>query len=621
MLRPVVIRITACLMLLFAMSATAQQAANAPAASVIPRLVNYPGKVMDAEGRPVAGPATITFAIYKDEQGGEALWRETQNVRADAQGAFMAELGATESGGIPIDLFGAGESRWLGVTVNGANERPRAMLLSVPYALKAADAETLGGLPASAYMRADASNAIGGVPPLPATLTGRASPKVATNPAITGSGIAGYIPMFDSASDIVDSFLFLKPHMLGVGTSTPVTTLDVSGNATIRDTLTLVPKASDTVLAVTNSTFKISQNGAITFAAGQTFPGAGTIKGVTTATGSGLTGGGTTGTLALSIPAAGVTNTMLQHPSFTLPVTAPLLGGGAITLGATATALSLKPCPAGELYISNGTTWSCTAAAGTGKVTSVGLSAPTTDFTVSGSPITGAGTLAFKWTVPPSSANAANAIVKRDASGSFGAGSITAGGTISAQWLVASVGVEAYSPNGVGVYGESDGSQGGDNGVQGNSYAPGGSGVAGFASSGIGVYGNGPTGVFGTGTVGFATDSNVQQARSAGGWVKAMVYVNAEQAPYTITRCFNSTLTGSAATTPPCGIALHEVQPGDFELNFNFQVNDRFFATTIGNNSDATIIQVYTTGTDQLEVFTLDNDFDSKGAEYSLIVF
>jgi hypothetical protein len=42
-------------------------------------------------------------------------------------------------------LFATGESRWLGVQVQvpGEIEQPRVLLVSVPYALKAADAETL----------------------------------------------------------------------------------------------------------------------------------------------------------------------------------------------------------------------------------------------------------------------------------------------------------------------------------------------------------------------------------------------------------------------------------------------------------------------------------------------
>src|SRR5712692_3068890 len=68
---------------------------------------------------------------------------------------------------------------------------------------------------------------------------------------------------------------------------------------------------------------------------------------------------------------------------------------------------------------------------GAGTVTSVGLAAPVSDFIVSGSPVTGTGTLTFNWNTAPASANTANAIVKRDASGNFSAGTITLGGNLA----------------------------------------------------------------------------------------------------------------------------------------------------------------------------------------------
>ncbi len=66
---------------------------------------------------------------------------------------------------------------------------------------------------------------------------------------------------------------------------------------------------------------------------------------------------------------------------------------------------------------------------GGGTVTSVGLAAPVSDFTVGGSPVTSNGTLTLNWTVAPTNTSTANAIVKRDGSGNFGAGTITLGGT------------------------------------------------------------------------------------------------------------------------------------------------------------------------------------------------
>ena len=74
----------------------------------------------------------------------------------DADGHYSVLMGATQNEGMPLDLFTSGEPRWLGVQFNraGEAEQPRVLLVSVPYALKSADADTLGGKPASAYLLA-----------------------------------------------------------------------------------------------------------------------------------------------------------------------------------------------------------------------------------------------------------------------------------------------------------------------------------------------------------------------------------------------------------------------------------------------------------------------------------
>src|SRR5208337_1172989 len=63
---------------------------------------------------------------------------------------------------------------------------------------------------------------------------------------------------------------------------------------------------------------------------------------------------------------------------------------------------------------------------GSGTVTSVGFTAPSTDFLVTGSPVTTSGTLGLGWLVAPDPNNTPNAIVKRDYLGNFSAGTISA---------------------------------------------------------------------------------------------------------------------------------------------------------------------------------------------------
>src|SRR3984957_19057925 len=178
----------------------------------VPRLLQFTGALKDASSRPLTGPVSVTFALYSDQDGGTALWYETQNVLADANGHYSVLLGAATTAGIPAELFGTGQSRWLGVTVGRQQEMSRILLASVPYALKAADAETLGGLPASAYVTTQSpaarsatlgSTTILTTPQIAAPSS--AGTGAATNAALpqatpTGSGTTNFIPLWTSSS-------------------------------------------------------------------------------------------------------------------------------------------------------------------------------------------------------------------------------------------------------------------------------------------------------------------------------------------------------------------------------------------------------------------------------------
>ncbi len=135
-------------------SANLNAASPVPSSSAadVPRLIKFSGTLLDAQDRPIAGPVGVTFALYSQQTGGAALWLETQNVKPDANGVYTVLLGANSENGVPAELFASGEARWLEVQVEREAEQPRVLLVSVPYALKAKDAETLGGKPASAFL-------------------------------------------------------------------------------------------------------------------------------------------------------------------------------------------------------------------------------------------------------------------------------------------------------------------------------------------------------------------------------------------------------------------------------------------------------------------------------------
>jgi hypothetical protein len=191
-------------------------------AQPVPHLVKFSGVLKNTLGVPRTGVVSMRFVIYGDETRGTPLWQEVQNVRLDQQGHYEVMLGATGSEGISMELFTSGEPRWLGVQalLPGEEEQPRVLLVSVPYALEAADAQTLGGLPASAFMKAAPTAAVLGTPgsnaapaaAAPLTFAGTAaigettSGSAAVQAAVTTpGGTANTIPKFSSGASIVNS--------------------------------------------------------------------------------------------------------------------------------------------------------------------------------------------------------------------------------------------------------------------------------------------------------------------------------------------------------------------------------------------------------------------------------
>jgi hypothetical protein len=373
--------------------------------SALPRLVRFGGTAKDLNGSPMTGVVGITFALYSEQNGGSPLWLETQNATADSNGHYSVLLGSTKPEGLPAELFTSEQARWVGVQVSGQAEQPRVLLVSAPYALKAGDAETIGGLPPSAFVLA-APLAIGSSTSSSTAAT--VPPPAATDVTTTG-GTLNYLPMFSGAATIVDSAVFQTGSgttaKVGINTTTPVTQLDVNGAGNIRGTLSLPatslataaggknsqglnlvassfsstsstavnqvfrwqaePAANDTTApsgtlnlqyglgatAPSETGLKLSNKGILTFAPGQTFPGTGTGDGSVTsiATGLGLTGGPITKTGTISI-----NTTVVPQLSVANTFSANQTVNGAITVNSSGTTITANTKAIGVLGITNG---------------------------------------------------------------------------------------------------------------------------------------------------------------------------------------------------------------------------------------------------------------------------
>jgi hypothetical protein len=221
------------------------------------------------------------------------------------------------------------------------------------------------------------------------------------------------------------------------------------------------------------------------------FSSGGTLTGVTTASGSGLTGGGTKGTLALSLT---------------------------------------ESCASGQVLEWNGTAWACATPTGTGTITGVTAGTDLTGGGTSGNVTLNLNTSALNSSYAQLGAantftgnETVNGTITATSSGktilatststtdtaSIGIGAV--GGVYGS--ASAAVGFGVYGSGYFGVYGSDNTSAGTGFGVYGVS--PGtGTGVVGTSTSGTGVDGSGgPYGVFGQGATGvYGTDD------SAGGF-------------------------------------------------------------------------------------------------------
>ena len=418
---------------------TATAAAPARATqTAAPRLVKFSGVLAEPRS-PGNGPIEMTLALYKDEIGGEALWTEVQTVEIDKQGRYTVLIGATQAEGLPVELFPSEEARWLGVEVRGEAQQPRVLLVGVPYALKAADAEKLGGKPASDFVSAASlPDQVKQVIEGQSGVTGQASStgtllpnQTKANSTLPQAATTAAGPMFPPSSfSGTNATQIVRVDQNGSGNGLYAQTASSTGNSAV-------------VGNATSTTTSSYQNGVIGFNAGA---GAG-VAGISTnpATGTGVYGQSAffAGVFGNCLPPSGCDSGVRGQN------TNP---NGTGVSGYSTAASGFSSGVFGQSFSPNGTGVSGIANSSAGFISGVSGDASSSP---NGSGVFGS---AFQWV------------------GVGGQATAPSGGPAFGVWG------DSLSTGGVGVAGFEDATSGYTNGVMGTSVSPNGNGVFGVSN-------------------------------------------------------------------------------------------------------------------------------------------
>jgi hypothetical protein len=586
-------------------------------AAQLPRLVKFGGTLKDLSGNPLTTITGVTFALYSQQAGGAPLWLEMQNVQPDKSGRYVVMLGSTKPDGLEMELFVSEQAQWLGVQPQGQEEQARVLLVSVPYALKAGDAETLGGKPASAFMPSNVPGSAGGgasssLSPVSSSgnslKAGTISGNISPAGSLTGSGTANYIPKWTIASNLGNSKIFQSATgNVGIGTAAPTATLDVSGTSFLS--------------GLSTSTFALT-----VFSPAQL---AEVIEGPVSGVGAGLDLKATgTGGKQWEILATGKT---------------AIQGVGKFNIRDVTTSTDALTIDTSD----NVNVRNLTASAGVNvknltasdTVNALILSADLASLGSSGMVSTGPVGIGpeFQTKLPGQAnldvqGNARDTLIGDPGCGAnfAGIGFQNSPLTNCGNYSMVGDGSDTYvaAPSG-NIYFR----------TQSNTVTP----MLISSSGSVGIGTTAPNakldvrGQAGNSGFGIAADNNAWQARGAGGWVKAMAYVD-PFAPggIAISSCYNSQAFGAATTTPPCGISIVHNTQGDNTLDFGFQVSDRYVqltavVTPASQNAGASLVGAtefagFGATATQIEVYTFKTNytgsaFDGANVDTPFFIF
>ena len=299
------------------------------AAPAVPTTVSFTARVVDdTTGKALTGAHHVAFELFDAAQGGHSVWVEGRDLDVE-EGLIAVNLGETKA--LDATVF-TGAQLFLAVTLDDQAMDDRIPLASVPYAIRAGlanDATTINGMGVDGLQKRITGSCPGGnfvtVINADGTVTCAAGATgtgditaVTVGSGLIGGGTSGDVAISLLTTCTANQILkwsgtawLCAADAQGTGDITGVAagTGLIGGGTTGDVTLSLITSCAMGQLLKWNGAGWGCANDIDTDT--DTNSG-GTITGVTTSPSSGLVGGGTTGTLALSLPMTCAAGQMLK---------------------------------------------------------------------------------------------------------------------------------------------------------------------------------------------------------------------------------------------------------------------------------------------------------------------
>lgn len=258
------------------------------ASAQVPTKVQFNARITDTAGAPVTGSHSVFVSLFAAPTGGTATWTESYaTVAFTNDGLAFLELGTN----VPLNttVFD-GTKLYLELTIDGAVMAPRLGLVSVPYAIRAGDSATLGGTPASGFATASHTHSY---LPVGTTLSCGGTQKV------SAISTAGNVTCTDdvSTSYTAGNGITIASQQISVNYSGSGTSL-TAARSDHNHAGTYLPVGATLACPAGEFATALQANGSVSC-----LPESGDISSIVA--GNGLTGGGTTGPISLSVAFAG----------------------------------------------------------------------------------------------------------------------------------------------------------------------------------------------------------------------------------------------------------------------------------------------------------------------------